>query len=84
MKNSLIFEKEEIKKIKKLAIPVTDETDKATRDIMELLRQSNIDNDILKEIRLNIDIIRRSSYTSGVFKGLELERAKLIKWNYGS
>ena len=84
MKNSLIFEKEEIKKIKKLAIPVTDETDKATREITELLRQSNIDNDILKEIRLNIDIIRRSSYTSGVFKGLELERAKLIKWNYGS
>ena len=84
MGNSLIFEKEEIKKIKKLAIPVTDETDKATRDITELLRQSNIDNDILKEIRLNIDIIRRSSYTSGVFKGLELERAKLIKWNYGS
>lgn len=30
MGNSLIFEKEEIKKIKKLAIPVTDETDKAT------------------------------------------------------
>ena len=84
MGNSLIFEKEEIKKIKKLAIPVTDETDKATRDITELLRQSNIDNDILKEIRLNIDIIRRNSYTSGVFKGLELERAKLIKWNYGS
>jgi len=84
MKNSLIFEKEEIKKIKKLAIPVTDETDKATREITELLRQSNIDNDILKEIRLNIDIIRRNSYTSGVFKGLELERAKLIKWNYGS
>ena len=81
MGNSLIFEKEEIKK---LAIPVTDETDKATRDITELLRQSNIDNDILKEIRLNIDIIRKSSYTSGVFKGLELERAKLIKWNYGS
>ena len=84
MKNSLMFEKEEIKKIKKLAIPVTDETDKATRDITELLRQSNIDNDVIKEIRLNIDIIRRSSYTSGVFKGLELERAKLIKWNYGS
>ena len=84
MKNSLMFEKGEIKKIKKLAIPVTDETDKATRDITELLRQSNIDNDVIKEIRLNIDIIRRSSYTSGVFKGLELERAKLIKWNYGS
>lgn len=84
MKNSLIFEKEEIKKIKKLAIPVTDETDKATRDITELLRQSNIDNDVLKEIRLNIDIIRRSSYISGIFKGLELERAKLIKWNYGN
>ena len=84
MKNSLIFEKEEIKKIKKLAIPVTDETDKATREITELLRQSNIDNDVIKEIRLNIDIIRRSSYTSGVFKGLELERAKLIKWNYES
>ena len=84
MKNSLIFEKEEIKKIKKLAIPVTDETEKATRDITELLRQSNIDNDVLKEIRLNIDIIRRSSYISGIFKGLELERAKLIKWNYGS
>lgn len=84
MGNSLIFEKEEIKKIKKMAIPVTDETDKATRDITELLRQNNIDNDILKEIRLNIDIIRRSSYTSGVFKGLELERAKSIKWNYGS
>ena len=84
MKNSLIFEKEEIKKIKKLAIPVTDETDKATRDITELLRQSNIDNDVLKEIRLNIDIIRRSSYTSGIFKGLELERVKAVKWNYGS
>ena len=84
MKNSLIFEKEEIKKIKKLAIPVTDETDKATREITELLRQSNIDNDVLKEIRLNIDIIRRSSYISGIFKGLELERAKLIKWNYES
>ena len=84
MKNSLIFEKEEIKKIKKLAIPVTDETDKATRDITELLRQSNIDNDVLKEIRLNIDIIRRSSYISGIFKGLELERAKLIKWDYGN
>ena len=84
MKNSLIFEKEEIKKIKKLAIPVTDETDKATREITELLRQSNIDNDVLKEIRLNIDIIRRSSYISGIFKGLELERAKLIKWNYGN
>lgn len=84
MKNSLIFEKEEIKKIKKLAIPVTDETDKATREITELLRQSNIDNDVLKEIRLNIDIIRRSSYISGIFKGLELERAKLIKWDYGN
>ena len=84
MKNSLIFEKEEIKKIKKLAIPVTDETDKATRNITELLRQSNIDNDILREIRLNVDIIRRSSYTSGVYRGLELERAKLIKWNYES
>ena len=57
---------------------------KATRDITELLRQSNIDNDVLKEIRLNIDIIRRSSYISGIFKGLELERAKLIKWNYGN
>ena len=84
MKNSLIFEKEEIKKIKKLAIPVTDETEKATRDITELLRQCNIDNDILKEIKLNISVIRRSSYTSGVFKGLELERAKIIKWNYGN
>lgn len=58
MGNSLIFEKEEIKKIKKLAIPVTDETDKATREITELLRQSNIDNDVIKEIRLNIDIIQ--------------------------
>lgn len=84
MGNCLILKKEEIKKIKKLAIPVTDETDKATRDITELLRQSNIDNDVLKEISLNIDIIKRSSYTSGVFEGLRLERAKLIKWNYGS
>ena len=35
MKNSLIFEKEEIKKIKKLAIPVTDESNKRYHGIIK-------------------------------------------------
>lgn len=80
---SLIFEAGEIKKLKEIGVPTSNEVEKAMKNIIFLLTQKNENNEIpLKEIKANIEEIRKSTYLSGIFKGLELEREKAIKWKH--
>ena len=82
---SLIFEAGEIKKLKEIAVPTSEEVEKAIKNIESILNYGNkskVNMILLKEIKANIEEIRKSTYLSGIFKGLELEREKAIKWKY--
>lgn len=80
---SLIFEAGEIDKLKEIAVLTSEEVEKAMKNITFLLTQKSENNEItLKEIKANIEKIRKSTHLSGIFKGLELEREKAIKWKY--
>lgn len=86
---SLIFEAGEIDKLKKIVAPTNNKKEKAMKNIAEILnhliKNENEDNpNLLKKIKANIEEIEKSIYLSGIFKGLELERVKAVKWNYGS
>ena len=82
---SLIFEAGEINKLKEIAVPTSNEVEKAIKNIESILNYGNkseVNTILLKEIKANIEEIRKSTYLSGIFKGLELEREKAIKWKY--
>ena len=82
---SLIFEAGEINKLKEIAVPTSNEVEKAIKNIESILNYENkseVNTILLKEIKANIEEIRKSTYLSGIFKGLELEREKAIKWKY--
>ena len=82
---SLFFEAGEIKKLKEIGVPTSNEVEKAIKNIESILNYGNkseVNTILLKEIKANIEEIRKSTYRSGIFKGLELEREKAIKWKY--
>ena len=61
------------------------EKEKAIKNIESILNYGNtseVNTILLKEIKANIEEIRKSTYLSGIFKGLELEREKAIKWKH--
>ena len=82
---SLIFEAGEINKLKEIAVPTSNEVEKAIKNIESILNYGNkseVNTILLKEIKANIEEIRKSTYLSGIFKGLEFEREKAIKWKH--
>ena len=82
---SLIFEAGEINKLKEIGVPTSNEVERAIKNITSILNhggKSEVNTILLKEIKANIEEIRKSTYLSGIFKGLELEREKAIKWKY--
>lgn len=82
---SLIFEAGEIKKLKEIGVPTSNEVERAIKNITSILNhggKSEVNTILLKEIKANIEEIRKSTYLSGIFKGLELEREKAIKWKH--
>ena len=73
MIDDLKLETEEVERLENLLIPMNEETEKAINNIIEILRQLDISENLLKEIKANIYEIRKSNYIAGIFKGLEFE-----------
>nr|WP_241634975.1 hypothetical protein [Fusobacterium gastrosuis] len=83
----IFFKPGEIKKIENLIMPVTEEAERATENISKIIASFNIlatdkNLKLIKELKKNIEEIRKSYYVSGIFKGLELERLGIINWCY--
>ena len=73
---SLIFEAGEINKLKEIAVPTSEEVEKAIKNIESILNhggKSEVNTILLKEIKANIYEIRKSNYIDEIFKGLEFE-----------
>lgn len=81
MKN-MIFESDEYKKIKELAVPTTNNSDLALKNIVEFLKKAGVEKDKIEKCVDIIKVLRKEAFNSGIHKGLELERNKEIKWRY--
>lgn len=84
---TIIFKSGEIEKIENLIMPVTEETERAIKNISEIIASFNIlatdkNLKLIEELKKNIEEIRKNCYVSGIFKGLELERLGIISWYY--